>query len=248
MWSSSRTGTLGFALDGQIIVPRIGIGGQPVDEQQRELLIGPTVDAQVNIRWPTGIGRAVKSACATRILRWCDRTPQRCCGRPALRTSAVTGMPHVARARQGVADLVGRVQRGDGDLHVDDVLGVHAPAPRSIRRGRCERRGARRPCSVVPRCGAPDLAKTGRRAPAPGATRAGSRQSRLCANGRIRWFHSVTRLFDQLPCAAGVVEPARRRPRDAAPRWPAPRSWPGRPARRSLGARSTVSPAGLRRR
>ena len=43
----------------------------------------------------------------------------------------------------------------------------------------------------MPRCGAPDLAKTGRDGTSTGCERAGSPPSRLCANGRIRWCHSA---------------------------------------------------------
>ena len=54
-------------------------------------------------------------------------------------------------------------------------------------------RTARCPQAVlaVPRCGAPDRARTGRAVPEPGVRRAGSPPSRLCANGRIRWCHSA---------------------------------------------------------
>ena len=44
------------ALDCQIVCLHTGIGGQPVDEQQRELLIGPAVDPDVHVRRPTRVG------------------------------------------------------------------------------------------------------------------------------------------------------------------------------------------------
>ena len=56
---SSVDTAFGFALDGQIVIPHIRVGRQPVDEQQGELLIGPAVHPDVHVRRPAGIGRAV---------------------------------------------------------------------------------------------------------------------------------------------------------------------------------------------
>lgn len=50
---------VGVTLDRQIVFSRAGIGRQPVDEQQGELLVGPAVHPQVHVGRPTGIRRGV---------------------------------------------------------------------------------------------------------------------------------------------------------------------------------------------
>jgi len=61
MWSSGAPARLGFALDARYCSRASELAASQVDEQQRELLIGPAVDADMDVRRPTGIGRAVQA-------------------------------------------------------------------------------------------------------------------------------------------------------------------------------------------
>ena len=112
MASGSSTASCAASLYRDVLRLHVRVGDEPVAEQQGELLIGPAIDADVDVGGAAGVCSTVDPF-----------APQGCVAGLWI----VGGDVRNARVADGgecVGDLVGDLKRGDGDLDVDHVLGL----------------------------------------------------------------------------------------------------------------------------